>query len=118
MSEALSEVLRALDGLRREVALLAAEVRDLRAAVSPPPRQDVLPFSVPPPAEQLVTLDQCAAIIRRSKRTLEDLRGRMPAARVRGRKGRQALWAWEDVRPWLEEYSGRSLPATFPAFAG
>lgn len=66
------------------------------------------------PLEQLVTLDQCAAIVGRRKRTLEHYRGKMPEPQVRGAQGRPSQWAWDDIRPWLEETFGRRLPKKYP----
>jgi len=50
----------------------------------------------------LVTLDQIAASVGRSKRTLEKYRSRMPEPQVLGTGGKPHLWHWPTVRPWLE----------------
>ena len=61
--------------------------------------------------EELVTLDQMAATVHRSKRTLERYLKEMPLPRVRSAKGRGFAnrWAWSDVRPWLEAKFGINL---------
>jgi hypothetical protein len=77
--------------------------------------QQVAPPGAPDPlGTQLVTLDQCAAMVHRRKRSLEHYRRRMPAPRVTGRRGQPSLWEWADVRPWLEGHFGRVLPERFP----
>lgn len=64
--------------------------------------------------EQYVTLDQCAAMVHRSKRTLECYRARMPDPEVLGGGGRSALWTWARVRPWLVKCFGVNLPERYP----
>jgi hypothetical protein len=69
-------------------------------------------------ALQYVTLDQMAAIVHRSKRTLEKRKGRrnnpLPDPDVEGGGGRPAEWLWPNVRKWLEQEFGRQLPEQFP----
>ncbi len=65
--------------------------------------------------ECLVTLQQAAAMVSRSKRTLERKKVRMPLPRVEGGGGKPAEWAWSELRPWLEKEFGRPLPEKFPA---
>jgi hypothetical protein len=67
-----------------------------------------------------VTLQQCAAIVNRSKRTLERYLKEMPKPAIKGKRGQPDEWLWRDVRPFLEEKFKRTLPAVFPAdrFAG
>ncbi len=63
-----------------------------------------------------VTLDQAAAVVRRSKRTLERYKGKgMPAPLVKGGGGRPAEWDWADLHPWLQKEFDRVLPEEFPA---
>jgi len=62
-----------------------------------------------------VTLQQAAAIVSRSKRTLEKHKAEMPAPRISDGGGKPDEWAWSELRPWLEKYSGRILPERFPA---
>jgi hypothetical protein len=103
------------------VRTVLEEVRALRAVLE---RLEALiraglqpaPAAAKDPAEQLVTLDQAAALVHRSKRTLERYRDQgMPEPRNQGRRGHPNLWAWADVRPWLERTFGFSLPEQFPA---
>ncbi len=76
------------------------------------------PATHAPPPEQYVTLDKMAAIVGRSKRTLEKLktRGRnsLPPPDIEGGGGRADEWLWATVRPWLEGEYGRELPERFP----
>ena len=92
-----------LDQLRAELAALGRRLPANRGGTAGPP-------------EQLVTLDQIAAMVHRSKRSLERYRKRMPVPRVRGRRGRPHLWAWAEVRPWLEATFDLRLPEQFPAY--
>ena len=64
--------------------------------------------------EPLVTLTQMAAMVNRSKRTLEGLTKDMPPSTVEGGGGKPAEWDWANVRPWLEEQFVRKLPEVFP----
>jgi hypothetical protein len=65
----------------------------------------------------LVTLDQVAAIVHRSKRSLERYKtnGSLPEPAVKGGGGRPDLWEWKTIRPWLEMTFRIKLPDTFPA---
>jgi hypothetical protein len=65
----------------------------------------------------LVTLDQAAAAVRKSKRTLERYKttGAFPLPAVEGGGGRADLWDWKVIRPWLENEFHIKLPETFPA---
>ena len=67
--------------------------------------------------EQFVTLQQMAAIVGKSKRTLQRLyeSGDLPAADIPGGKGMANEWRWSVVRPILEEKYNRKLPQVFPA---
>jgi len=64
--------------------------------------------------EDYVTLDQIAAMVSRSKRTLEKYKSRktnpMPAPDVEGGGGRPAEWNWSKIRLWLIQEFGRQLP--------
>jgi hypothetical protein len=68
------------------------------------------------PAAQLVTLDQCAAMVHRSKLTLEHYRGRMPAPARKGHRGQPHLYSWAAIRPWLESTFHTDLPVEFPGY--
>jgi hypothetical protein len=67
---------------------------------------------------QYVTLDQMAAAVSRSKRTLEKRKRRkrnpLPPPEIEGGGGKPDEWRWETVRPWLAEEFGRPLPERFP----
>jgi hypothetical protein len=74
------------------------------------------------PPEQYVTLDQAAALVNRSKKTLERLlrqprseATRMPDPDVVGTGGRPHEWRWGRLRPWLETAFGKSLPPALPS---
>lgn len=62
-----------------------------------------------------VTLYQMAAIVSRSKSTLERFKKNLPPPKVKGGNGRPDEWDWTEVRPVLEERYRRELPARFPA---
>ncbi len=68
--------------------------------------------------QQYVTLDQMAAWVNRSKRTLEKLALRkgnpLPDPDIQGGGGKPNEWKWERVRGWLEKEYGRNLPVVFP----
>ena len=64
-----------------------------------------------------VTLTQAAAIVNRSKRTLEGYKQKdpeFPAPRVKGGDGKPDEWAWSELRPWLAETFKKDLPERFP----
>jgi len=69
--------------------------------------------------EQWVTLDKMAAIVSRSKRTLEKLKNRqpnpLPIPDAEGGGGRPDEWKWSNIRPWLEKEYDKSLPDRYPA---
>jgi len=71
-----------------------------------------LPYS----PSDLVTLDQAAGKVHRSKRTLEryKTKGTMPAPAVEGGGGRPDLWEWKTLGPWLEQTFGIKQPDRFP----
>ena len=67
--------------------------------------------------ECLVTLHQAAAMVNRSKKTLERLKtaSDFPMPRVQGSGGKPDEWAWSEIRPYLEKRFDRALPKRFPA---
>jgi hypothetical protein len=107
-----------------EIQTVQAELKSLRAAMAVvldrlpapdgnctgPPKQSARSENV----EQLVTLNQIGAIVHRAKRTMEHYLRKMPKPRVHGRRGQPQLWAWNEVRPWLEATFGGQLPERFP----
>lgn len=114
LTDLLSEVQRALKALSSEVTRLREEM----AARPPEAGRLTPPFAPPTAREQLVTLDQCAAMVGVRKRSLARHRAKMPPPVVPGRRGRAALYSWDEVRPWLEREYGRRLPERFPGPAG
>jgi hypothetical protein len=67
--------------------------------------------------EALITLDQAAAVVHRSKRTLQRYLTKMPDPRVPGGGGRPSLWAWSELRLWLQKTFLIDLPEEFPGRA-
>jgi hypothetical protein len=70
-------------------------------------------------ATQYVTLDQIAAIVAKSKRTLEKWKSRkinpLPGPDIEGGGGKADEWNWARIRPWLEENTKRKLPDRYPS---
>jgi hypothetical protein len=66
--------------------------------------------------DDLVTLDQAAAVAGTSKRTLERhvSKKKLPKPDVPGGGGRAHKWYWKRLRPALETVSRRRLPERFP----
>ena len=69
-----------------------------------------------PDPSKLVTLDQAAAIVNKSKRALEyyKTKGTLPEPAVEGGGGKAALYDWTILGPWLTEQFGIDLPERFP----
>lgn len=63
--------------------------------------------------DDLVTLDEAAAIVHKSKKTLEKHLKQMPPPHIQGGGGKSSLWKWSDLRPWLEKEFVPDLPARF-----
>jgi hypothetical protein len=67
---------------------------------------------------QYVTLDQAAALVQRSKRTLEKALKRkknpLPDPDVQGIGGRPNEWEWVRIKTWLEREYSRKLPIRCP----
>lgn len=70
-------------------------------------------------ASQTVTLRQLAALVNKSKRTLETQvkKGVLPPADIPGGDGKAHHWYYTNVRGPLEKYAGRPLPDMFPVFS-
>lgn len=70
------------------------------------------------PAElpDLVTLDQAAAAVHKSKRALEyhKSKGTLPAPFVEGGAGKASLYDWKLIGPWLAREFGIPQPEKFP----
>jgi hypothetical protein len=67
-------------------------------------------------ARHLVTLDQAAAAVNKTKRALEyyKTQGTLPAPVVEGGGGKAALYDWRTLRSWLTKTYGIPLPEQFP----
>jgi predicted DNA-binding transcriptional regulator YafY len=67
--------------------------------------------------EQYVTMDQAAAMVNKSKKTLERYLGeeKMPQPEVEGGGGKAHEWKWSTLRPWLEQTFGKVLPTRLPS---
>jgi len=98
----------------------AAEIAEalhlLRTALLGPPAATLAPAA---PAPRRITLDQAAALVHRSKRTLEKYRRHrrhpLPWPTVEGGGGHAAQWDWDVIRPWLETVFRCQLPADYPS---
>jgi hypothetical protein len=79
----------------------------------PPASLDQTPFVEP---HDLVTLDQVAAIVHKTKRALEyhKTKGTLPAPYYEGGGGKAALYDWKVIGPWLTEKYGFPLPDRYP----
>ncbi len=106
-AELVTEVVR----LRQAVELLTARGEEQHQA-----RPASNPTRAPASAEQLVTLDQIAAICHLAKSSMERYRKRMPAPAILGRGGRASRWKWDAaLREFLvREFAVPNLPDTFP----
>jgi hypothetical protein len=90
---------------------LSGYLRELETAV------DMLPEGAPA-IVQHVTLDQVAALVNKSKRTLERYKRRkndpLPDPDIPGGGGHADEWEYPAIRPWLERTFHRKLPAQIP----
>ena len=117
--------------LRIESEAVAALAR-FQPEVTEPARQPTAPVAADDLGEQpedrtdtgqdelpdcLVTLHQAAAIVNRSKRTLESWAKKkgFPRPKVIGGGGKPHEYKWDELRPFLERQAGRNLPQQFPA---
>jgi hypothetical protein len=83
------------------------------------PQEAAVSIENPPGVvSQYVTLGQMAAMVQRSKRTLENWKARkinpLPPPDIDGGGGKPDEWDWSKIRPWLQNESGRTLPERFP----
>lgn len=117
--QSVSQYLSALKGevyeIRHEALLrLPTESGSLRDdLVVDPPSASKKP-AISGGAPDLVTLDEAAAMVHRSKKTLERYLAKMPAPYVQGGGGKPSLWKWDELRPWLEQQFVPDLPERFP----
>jgi hypothetical protein len=91
---------------------------------TPPPSGKPTPEAEKPdskpeaPAElpDLVTLDQAAAMVHKTKRALEYYKteGTLPDPFKEGGGGKAALYDWRILGPWLTDQFGIPLPAKYP----
>ncbi len=72
------------------------------------------PAAGPDLVEEMVDLDQIAAMVHLKKCSMYGYRNRIPPPVVRGRRGRRSLWRWSEVGPWLQQEFGMILPVRFP----
>jgi hypothetical protein len=113
--------------------LLVSTVTNGRAPEAPADRPELVAAAAPSgnrtattnghdmeaPAElpDLVTLNQAAAIVHCSKRTMERHRdtGKLPVPIRKGKNGKAHLYDWKSLRSALEELFDMNLPEKFPA---
>jgi hypothetical protein len=103
-------------GTRRLKKVHLARLREMLRVISPKQSSDENVNS--DTLHQYVTLDQMAAMVGRSKKTLEregkKKTSKMPRPDVQGGGGKPHEWKWSQVRPWLMKRYGRALPEQFP----
>lgn len=117
-NEKLDRILAELKRQDAEIHRLADEITRMREAMTAPV-QSPLPFTCAGPGEQLVTLDQAAAMVHRSKSCLESYRHKgLPDPHVKGRKGQPGLYLWSSFRLWLTQTFGVIVPEEYPSFFG
>jgi hypothetical protein len=79
----------------------------------PPAREGDTSFE-----NDFLTLDQAAALVQKSKRTLErykkKTKGTLPLPTVEGGGGKADYWSYATIRPWLVKTFGFPLPEAFP----
>jgi hypothetical protein len=61
-----------------------------------------------------IDLDQAAALVNRSKRTLERKVDEMPKPAIRGTGGKKHEWLYPELRPWLQQEFNKILPERPP----
>jgi hypothetical protein len=72
--------------------------------------------SEPVEAPDLITLDQAAALVHKTKRALEyhKTKGKLPAPFKEGGGGKPGLYDWKVMGPWLEKEFGIPQPVKYP----
>jgi hypothetical protein len=91
-----------------------AEIRRLRHAIERPQANPPAPACVVGDSDILVTLDQCAALIHKSKSRLYKLRAKLPDPAVSIGGGHANLYRWGEMRAALMRVYGITLPQRFP----
>jgi hypothetical protein len=116
MQRTLSQRLQYLQGTGPVLPTLTTETQP--PSEQPSATQNDLAKAPSEEDPQHVTLDQAAAIVHRSKRTLEKHMTReknpLPAPDTRGVGGHANEWVWATLRPWLEREYCKPLPEHFP----
>ena len=113
----LKEVLlrRGLTEVMKSYSILAANTRTpSRPTVMSPAGEDAVERAK---YEHYVKLRQAAAIVNKSKETLEPLVGNvLPEPDIRAAKGsgKAHEWKWSSIRPALMRHFNRELPEVFP----
>ena len=95
---------------------LRDKLKVLTQHASPPPHATETEAPTPAKPPDLVTLDQAAGIVHKSKRAPEyyKTRGEFPEPVKEGGGGKSALYDWKVIRPWLVKEFGFPLPEKFP----
>jgi hypothetical protein len=83
-------------------------------AAGPDPSGPSVPVEVDP--ADLVTLDQAAGMVHKTKRALEyyKTKGTLPDPVVEGGAGKASLYDWKVIGPWLTKEFNIPLPERFP----
>jgi predicted DNA-binding transcriptional regulator AlpA len=111
------QVLRRLQGLAVRKELARAEASKTQIFSPPAKAMETLPHPTEissPVTHDMIDLDQAAALVNRSKRTLEraqkDQTKKMPLPSIQGIGGRKSEWRYSELKPWLETEYDRKLP--------
>jgi hypothetical protein len=111
----LATVIEESQAIARFVRAMSSSARPPDSAeCGAPPSTDSKADTANAGVDDLVRLDEAAAIVHRSKKTLQRRLRDMPAPYVRGGGGKPSLWKWCDLRPWLEREYIPDLPKRFP----
>jgi hypothetical protein len=101
------DALRALDEAEPGAAAVPAPAKCAAPASNQLEQQIQVGIEAP---RTYIDLDQAAALVNRSKRTLERRLGDMPMPVVQGMGGKKSEWLYAELRPWLETEYGKMLP--------
>ncbi len=82
-------------------------------APAAPPRAPTKAKETPVTGEQLVSLDQAAALCNRQLKAVES-KPDLPTPTVPASGDQPALYSWQALRPWLEGTFRKALPEKFP----